>query len=166
MIFRKLAQQTPKGAADRIRAAIVDHLPDADEHTQALVTAVAGLLACVAYADREYREAEQAHVCEALSRVHGLTAAGVETICDVLRDHVIELASINPQKHTRALREHGDIELRREVLDALVDLAAADGELAMAETDLLRRTAAAMGLSQDDYVAAQARHRERLSVLK
>ena len=64
------------------------------------------------------------------------------------------------------MRELTDLDLRREVLDVLVDLAAADDEVSMSETQLLRRTATAMGLSQDDYVASQARHRDRLSVLK
>jgi tellurite resistance protein len=50
-------------------------------------------------------------------------------------------------------------------LDVLVDLAAADGELSLAETDLLRRTTAALGLSPDEYLASQARHRDKLKVL-
>ncbi|MEY4580368.1 MAG: hypothetical protein RL701_5071, partial [Pseudomonadota bacterium] len=32
--------------------------------------------------------------------------------------------------------------------------------------DLLRRTTSALGLTTDDYLAAQARHREKLSVLR
>ena len=93
-------------------------------------------------------------------------AADAEAICEALRQHLLELASSNSQQHTRNLRELGDLELRRDVLDALVDLAAADEDLSMTETALLRRTATALGLTQDDYVAAQARHRERLSVLR
>jgi uncharacterized tellurite resistance protein B-like protein len=46
------------------------------------------------------------------------------------------------------------------------DLAAADGEVSLSETDLLRRTATAMGLTPDDYLASKRRHRDRLSVLK
>jgi uncharacterized tellurite resistance protein B-like protein len=157
----------PKDALGRIEALVYRHLPeDADEETRALVVAIAGLLACVAYADRKYSEAEQAHVREALGRVHGLSPAGVSAICETLEQDLLEVASSNPQQHTRRLRELGDVELRREVLDALVDLAAADDELTMTETELLRRTTSALGLSQDDYNAAQARHRERLSVLK
>ena len=168
MIFRrrKATPEPPVTPLARLQALVADHLPDADDDTRALVVAVAGLLASIAYADREYPESEQAHVREALGRVHGLSAAGVDTICDALREHVREIAGSNPHQHTRTLRELGDLELRRDVLDALVDLGAADGELSMEETDLLRRTASAMGLTPDDYIAAQARHRERLSVLK
>jgi uncharacterized tellurite resistance protein B-like protein len=49
-------------------------LPDADEDTHVLVTAITGLLACVAFADRDYSEAEQAHVREVVERIHGLPA--------------------------------------------------------------------------------------------
>ena len=168
MIFRKRADRAPQPATGgaRLQAIVAGYLPDADADTHALVTAIAGLLACVAYADREYHEAEQTHVREALSRVHCLPPAGVDAICTLLRERLVEIAASNPQQHTRSLRELAEPELRREVLDALVDLAAADHELSMAETELLRRTASAMGLTQDDYVAAQSRHRERLSVLK
>jgi uncharacterized tellurite resistance protein B-like protein len=123
-------------------------------------------MACVDYADRIYYVAEQAHAREPLQRIHGLSAAGALAICDTLREHIAELATTSMQVHTRQLRERSELELRREVLDVLVDLAAADDELSLVETDLLRRTASAMGLTQDDYLASQARHRARLSVLR
>jgi uncharacterized tellurite resistance protein B-like protein len=166
MIFRKRDPEPPATALARLSQLIGNHLPDADGDTRAIVVAIAGLLASIAYADREYRPSEDAHVREALGRIHGLSAAGAAAICDALRQHVREIAGSNSQQHTRTLRELGELELRRDVLDALVDLAAADDELSMSETDLLRRTASALGLTQDDYVQAQARHRERLSVLK
>jgi uncharacterized tellurite resistance protein B-like protein len=165
MIFGKRTPQRTIGS-ERIDGLIRAQLPEADEDSAEIVIALTGLLACVAYADRKYTDAEQAHVREALERVQGLTTAVVDTICAALRDHVAEIAASNTQAYTRVLRELLELEPRRELLDVLVDLAASDGELALAETDLLRRAAAAMGLTNDDYVASQARHRERLSVLK
>lgn len=139
---------------------------DDDDDAARIVIAVAGLLASVAYADRVYGEAERAYAKDALSRLDGLTPEGVTAICDLLAEHGHTIAAQNPQAFTRELRERVDVELRREVLDVLVDLAAADGELALAETDLLRRTATALGLTNDDYLAAQQHHRDKLSVLK
>jgi len=101
-----------------------------------------------------------------LERIDGLDARAVQAICAALQKYIVEIAASNTQTYTRDLRELGALELRREVLDALVDLAAADGEISMVETDLLRRTTTAMGLTPDDYLASQSRHRERLSVLK
>ncbi len=166
-MFGKRTSNPPRAVGSQLVDALVrERMPGADEDTLRLVVAVTGLLACVAYADRQYTEAEQAYVREALGRVQGLSGEAAGAICAALRAHVAEIAASNTQAYTRDLRELGDLALRREVLDVLVDLAAADDELAMAETDLLRRTASAMGLSADDYLRAQARYRDRLSLLK
>jgi len=154
------------GSASRVEALVRQHMQEADDETIELVIAVTGMLASVAYADREYTDDERAHVRESLRLMQGLEPAGVDAICATLDQHIVEIASISTQPYTRALRELADKALRREVLDVLVDLAAADGEIALSESDLLRRATSAMGLEQGDYVASQARHRERLSVLK
>lgn len=160
----KGASDAPKRitSAALLRDAVHAHLPQADDEAVAFVTALAGLLASIAYADRDYSAAEQAHVREALARVHGLAEPGVEAIALVLKDHIRELASVNPQAFSRELRENGEVELRREVLDCLVDLGATDGELSLAETNLLRRTTNALGLEANDYVVSQQRHRDKL----
>lgn len=167
-MFTKKPRQPTKAATgiERIESLVHEHLPDADAETRQLVVAIAGLLASVTYVDRVYVEAERAHVRQVLSNVHGLPQAGAEAICAVLGQHVAEIAAGSPQRYSRVLCELAEPELRREVLEMLVDLAASDGELSMAETDSLRRTTTALALSQDDYVAAQTRHRARLSVLK
>jgi uncharacterized tellurite resistance protein B-like protein len=169
MFFRR-ATKPVRTAADSGRDALHDlvheHSSALDEDAQRLIVSVAGLLACVAYADREYKPEEQAYARDALARMDGLTAEGVEAICAALALHGNKIAAINPQAYTRELRERTDVELRREVLDVLLDLAAADGELSLAETDLLRRTTSALGLTPDDYVASQARHRDKLKLLR
>lgn len=141
------------------------HMPDADEETRRLVAALAGLLACVAYADREYSKSERAQIRVELERVHGLHASGTDAICALLDEQIVELAAANTHNYTRDLREIAARATRVEILQVLLDLAAADGELSTSETNLLRRTTSAMGLDDADYLAAQARHRDRLSVL-
>jgi uncharacterized tellurite resistance protein B-like protein len=166
MFFTRAPKPVASSGSDVLRDLIRRELRDLDADTASIIVAVAGLLASVAYADRVYGEAERAYAREALSRLHGLTSDGVAAICDVLEQHGRAIAAQNPQAFTRELRERVDVELRREVLDMLVDLAAADDDLSLAETDLLRRTASALGLSTDDYLAAQERHRHKLSVLR
>jgi uncharacterized tellurite resistance protein B-like protein len=163
-LFKGASPEAPKrvNSAELLRDAVRAHLPEADAEAIAFVTALAGLLASIAYADRDFSAAEQAHVREALARVHGLSEAGSAAISLVLKEHVRDLASVNPQAFSRELRENGDVELRREVLDCLVDLGATDGELTLAETNLLRRTTSALGLEANDYVVSQQRHRDKL----
>ena len=156
---------TPRGT-EEILARVREHLPGADDETVRVVAALGGLLAAVAYADRDYSEHEEAVVRKLLARVHGMTAPGIEAICEAMRRHVVEASTVGVPRFTRELRELGDTELRREVLEALVDLAAADGRITMNETNLLRQITTSLGLSQSDYNEAQARHRDRLSILK
>jgi uncharacterized tellurite resistance protein B-like protein len=157
---------TPGQARQELDRIVRAHLGDGDGETARMVVAVAGLLSCVAYADREYNADEQDQVRQELSRIQGLSAAGVEGICALIRENILELTATAAQKYTRELRELADRELRIEVLDILMDLAAADESVSMSETDFLRRTANGLGLTAGDYQAAQDRHRDKLSVLK
>jgi uncharacterized tellurite resistance protein B-like protein len=152
--------------ATRLEDAVRAHLPAADESTIKMVVAVAGLLGTVAYADRDYSDVEERRIRVELGRVSGLTETGVDAICSVLRSHIVTVATVEAPAYARALRELGEREFRLEVLAALVDLAAADDHISVLETNVLRGLVPALGLSQADYNAAQARYRDKLSVLK
>jgi uncharacterized tellurite resistance protein B-like protein len=163
MAFWKRTDAAPTEVSAQLTAAVRAQLREADSETVQIVAAISGLLACVAYSDRTLSGEERAHAREVLGRVHGMAQGGPDAICAVLERHTAELATINPQSYTRTLREHTDKQMRLEVLDVLLELAAADGEIAFSETQVLRRLTTALGLEQDDYNRAQARHRERLS---
>ncbi len=153
-------------AGDALGRVIAEQLPSADAETVAVVTSMAGLLAAVAYADRNYSEAEEQRVRDELSRVHGMTSAGVDAICSALRTHIVELSTVQAPRYSRTLVELADVELRREVLGALIGLAAADSSITLAETNMLRQLTTALGLSQQDYVELQAQHRQHLEAIK
>lgn len=157
---------TSESTATALERTVHAHLASDDEETSRIVVAVAGLLGSVAYADRDYSAPEEQRIREELGRVAGLSRAGVDAICSVLREHIVDVSTVEAPAYARALRELADPELRREILDVLVDVAAADGEISVAETNVLRVTVTSLGLSQGDYNASQARHREKLSVLK
>lgn len=162
----KLGLVVPSQAATTLEEVVRAHLPEADEATMKLVVALAGLLGTVAYADRDYSDEEERRIRIELGRVSGLTEAGVDAICAVLRQHIVTIATVEAPTYAREVRELGERELRLEVLGALVDLAAADDDISVAETNVLRALVPALGLSQADYNAAQSRHRDKLSVLK
>lgn len=167
MFFRKSEPKASNPPAKaELEAVVREHMPNDDDDTRALVAATAGLLACVAYADRSFAADEQQRVREVLGRVAGLSAQGASAIFALLERQGALIAVGNMHAYTRYLREEAEPELRREVLDALLELAAADGAISLTESDLLRRTASALGLTQEDYLHAQAHYRDRLSVLK
>jgi uncharacterized tellurite resistance protein B-like protein len=158
------ASDVPTTAA--LEAAVRDALPAADRETVAMVVALAGLLGAVAYADRHYSPAEAERVRTELTRLHGISQTGAETIAKLLEGRLVELATIETPRFCRVLMSLADEELRREVLGMLVDLAAEDGVISSTESNMLRRLATSLGLSQEDYNDAQARHRSRLGVLR
>jgi uncharacterized tellurite resistance protein B-like protein len=143
--------------------AVRSSLPDADDETVKIVTAVAGLLGGVAYADRDYTEAEARELEDGLSRIHGLVPAGVRAVMHAVTDHMLDIATVQAPRYCRVLREHADRDLRLEVLDMLVSIAAADGVISHDEVTLLRNTTTALGLTQADYNDAQSAHRDKLS---
>ncbi len=152
--------------ADALHASIARELPGADTETITVVTSMTGLLGAVAYADRNYSADEEARVRQELVRVQGMSAAGIDAICKVLRENIVEISTVQIPRFARALVELADHELRREVLSALLDLAAADSSVSVVETNLLRQITKSLGLSQQDYVELQARHRDLLESLK
>jgi len=159
-----IAKRAPETGTALVRV-VRGHL-EGDEEAARIVAAIAGLLGTVAHADRDFSPVEEQRIRAELGRVQGLTEAGVDAICTVLREHIVQISTIEAPVYARELLALADRELRLEVLDALVDLAAVDGEITVAETNMLRLTATALGLTQDEYNACQARHRDKLSVLR
>jgi uncharacterized tellurite resistance protein B-like protein len=165
MIFGGKERPSPRDARDRLAHIVARHLADADEDTRRVVTAVAGLLARVAYADGHYAPEEEAALREELGRIRGLESPGVDAICELLADDIGQVALIGDHDWTRDLKALATRELRLEVLEVLLDLAVADGQLTQAETAQLRRVTTALGLTQAEYNERQARHRDKLAVL-
>ena len=164
-LFGEESSRAPT-ASDELRKLVAHSMPSADEKQAAILGAVAGLLATVAHADRNYTEAEREQVSDSLGRMHGLVPEAVRAIEELLAEQVAELSHEPLQTYTRVLYEGLEREARVEVFEVLMDLAAADEVLDMQETNLLRRIARALGLSELEYTASQQRHRERLSVLR
>lgn len=152
--------------AEELENTIRGELSAADEETVLVVTAIVGLLGAVAYADGNFAPEERARVREELSRVHGMTSQGIDAIASALSRHILEVATVQLPHYARILRELGDQELRLDVLEMLIALAAADEVITNAETNVMRQITTSLGLTQRDYNAAQAKYKDRLQVLK
>jgi uncharacterized tellurite resistance protein B-like protein len=163
-MFRR-QPKSETAAAPSLYEVVRTHMPDADEEAQRIVTAIAGLLAAIAYADSHFAPAEESRMRTELARVQWLDARGVDAIVEALRADIVVHATTLAPRYTRELRELANRELRLEVLEVLLDIAAADGTIGLQEVTALRRTADALGLTQADYNALQARHRNLLSFL-
>lgn len=164
--WNKSAARDETLGAEQLLRVVRRELPDADETTATVVSAIAGLLGAVAYADRSLSAEEDQRIRRELARVHGMTDAGIQAICRVLEEHIIEVSTVQTPRYSRLLLELGDRELRLEVLEVMLEIAAADGTIGNVETNVLRQVTTALGLTQDDYNALQEKHRARLAVLK
>lgn len=153
----------PSATDESLLATVSRVLGDADQETLAIVTAIAGLLAAVAYADSDWTPEETQVVHDHLLRVRGIDAEGAKAISDAAQRHKLQLSTADAPTHARALRERGDRELRFQVLELLLSVAAADGVIELAEVNVMRTLTQALGLSQQDYNAAQDAHRDKLS---
>ncbi|MCA9618414.1 MAG: TerB family tellurite resistance protein [Myxococcales bacterium] len=151
--------------ARALYAAVREHLDGADDVQVRIVASFAALLICIAYADHEYSREEEALVRRMLARVQGLDGFAVDAIVRILDEHKVRIVGAEATTYARELLELTEEDFRLEVLDGLVDLAAADGTIRVAETNVLRQAARALGLSQAQYNASQARHRDKLAVL-
>lgn len=163
MIWKRKNDRHSGGYLD---ATVRANMPDADDATVRIVTAIAGLLGAVAYADREYTDEEQTLVRSELEQIQGLTPDGVQAICVGLKQHIVEISTVYGPRFTRDLKTHGAHDLRMQVLELLMKAAAADGKISVQETNVIRRTAHALGLSQTDYNLVQSRYEDKLGILQ
>jgi len=165
MFFRRPTEPPPATVDQKLLAVVRDHLPQADEAEVRVVAAVAGLFACVAYADKDYSADEADEIRRYLGHIHDLPPAAADAISDLLDRATPDLARNGVHIHTRAVKEGTERGARIEVLDVLMDIAAADGTIRLSETELLRQVAKLLGLTTDEYLAVQDRHRDKLEVL-
>lgn len=152
--------------SEQLELAMRSELTFADDETVLVTTAIVGLLGAVAYADSDYSDAEQQHVREQLTRIAGITTRGIDSICKALKFHIRNIAATQTPHYCRLLRELADQELRYQILEMLVALAAADQRITSAETNVLRQLTTALGLTQSDYNSVQSKYLEHLAVLK
>ncbi len=151
---------------EKFEQTVRDALGSADEESVLVIAAIVGLLGALAHADGDFSSQEQQQVRRELARINGMNPAGVNAVCVALQRHVRDIAAVEIPRYARILRELADRELRLQVLDMLLALAAADEAVTTAETNFIRQTATALGLTQADYNALQAKYKDRLSVLQ
>lgn len=153
-------------ADERLHEVVAAALPEADADTVAIVAASAGLLAAVAYADRDFSASEAREIERLFGGIQGLGESGARSILAALQAHRVELANVHTTRFTRTLRELGTRELRLHVLGMLVSLAATDDTISHSEQTTLRQVTRALGLEQDDYNRLQTEHRSKLGTLR
>ena len=166
MFFNKPPKTGAASPPETLETVVQQELAGADSETVAIVSAIAGLLGSIAYADREITKDEERALLRELSTIQGVHEQGAQAIYRTLTRHIVTVSTLERPRFTRTLLELGDRDLRYQVLGLLVELAAADGTISLEEVNMLRTITTALGLTQGDYNELQARHRQRLGSLR
>jgi uncharacterized tellurite resistance protein B-like protein len=164
--MKRANELTQPEGAEQLDIVIRRELPAADAATTSVVASIAGLLGTVAYADRKYSLEEEQRIRLELARVEGMNEGAINAICTILREHIIEVSTVQAPRYCRALLDLADHELRIQVLEVMLEIAGADGKITHVETNVLRQVTTALGLTQDDYNVLQEKHRAKLAVLR
>lgn len=145
-------------ALARVAAAVRERKPDADAAFVERAVSLCGLVASVAYIDRKYTESERPHLRRVLELLPGFEPSDRDALCTVVEAQLGEIAQLDPSAYARALCAGLDATRRGQILDALAELAAADDAFTLIESDSLRRTAQALGLTPEDVLRIETRH--------
>ena len=161
MFFR--SKKPPVEQTSELEAVIAQSLPDADPDTQNIVTAIAGLLGCVSYADRSFSAKEQDIIRNLLQTIQGISPKEASDILSAIERNIIVLSTTTMPRYARVLKDLGNRDMRLHVLDMLLDVAAVDHDLSNTEVVYLRQVTQALGLEQADYNDLQSKHRDVLT---
>ncbi len=117
--------------------------------------ALAALMVRVARADADYSDAEQSRIDRVLVRHHGLSPFAATALRQ--QAEALEAEAPDTVRFTRALKDGVALEDRAALLEALWSVALADGGRNAAEDQVIRLTAAFLGLTDRESAEARAR---------
>ncbi|MDZ7710989.1 MAG: TerB family tellurite resistance protein [Roseovarius sp.] len=135
---------------NRLLAPTPETLPDADARL-----ALSALMVRLARADGCYDAEEHARITRILSQRYGLDDAGAGALC--AEAEVLEGEAPDTVRFTRAIKEAVPHEARAEIIEALWQVALADGAREAHEDSLIRLVASLLGLT--DQESARARQK-------
>ena len=135
-------------AEAQLEQVVRERMEGASHDSVAVVVAMAGLLARVAFADRQYTEQEARRVRDERQLVLGFSERDVDAVCAALEQHIDTVGAGPIERYTDVLRGHLDVHMRADTVKVLVELAAADEEIAPAEESVIRATARSLWVDE------------------
>src|SRR5690606_8004083 len=93
-------------------------------------------------------------------------AQEADAILSAIAHNIIMISTTHATRYARTLKALGDDDLRRHVLDMMLDVATVDSHLSNEEVTVLRQVTQSLGLTQHDYNLLQQKHRNFLSTLQ
>jgi uncharacterized tellurite resistance protein B-like protein len=158
------APQT-EGATDSVRR-IVQELDAMDAERARYLAAFAYILGRVAHADLDISEAETRTMEEIVHRLGGLSEEQAILVVQIAKSQNRLLGGTENFLVTREFKEIAALDERRQLLDCLFAVSAADDSISSAEEAQVRQIASELGFTHREYVEARSRYSEKRAVLR
>ena len=155
-----------EGNTNELVGKLAGFFPDGDRDDRAAMACIAGLMARVAYCDLDVHGDEIAHMKEHLGKWIELPQQDIDAIVTVALEHTEELAGVESYQYTDFLSSRFDAKSRFGLLKALFALAAADGTVAVRESEEIRTLSKGLLLESKHFLAARATVLEFLASLR
>lgn len=130
------------------------------------VTATAGILGRVAYADTQITDDELKQIKTILQNESRLSSEVVNVVSSLIQDQKIELLTLEEHFYTRLANEVMTKEKKVALLKSMFKIAAADGTICLEEEKIIYITATSLKISKQELIELKRSFKEYLSVFK
>jgi len=145
---------------------ITAQLEDLPPEEARYLAAFAYVLARTAYADMEVSPDEVAAMKEIVQEETDLDRHQAALVVELATSQASTVGGTQDFVVTKLLGELATPKQRRQVLDCALAVAAADDVIVGAEEHEIRKIARALGITDQDFLAALSRYRDKRSVMK
>ena len=142
------------------------YFPDCEGERLVTLTCMAGLLARVAYVDFDVDKRELDFISRALGEGNLLTEKEAKSLAELAISEVEALSGLENHLYCNELNEHLSRDQRYQLLQSLFLVAASDEHVENKESEEIRLICKGLLLEHHHFIAARARVKESLGVLK
>jgi uncharacterized tellurite resistance protein B-like protein len=160
-----LAANQPQADTDTVRR-IMSELDRLEPALARYLAAFAYVLGRVANADSEVSRAETDRMLAFVESAGGLPADQALLVVEIAKRQNQLFGGTENFLVTRELREVATHDQRRQMLDCLFAVAAADDVVSGVEEDEIRRISIELGFEHNEYIEARMKYKSQRSVLK
>ena len=145
---------------------IVRELDKLEPDRARFLAAFAYVLGRVAGADLHFSDAETAHMVSTLQRIGHLPEAQATLVVEIAKSQHRLFGGTENFLVTREFRDIATDEQRRELLDCLFAVSAADDAISGEEEAQIWQIASELGFAHPEYVKARLRYSDKRTVLR
>jgi uncharacterized tellurite resistance protein B-like protein len=142
------------------------HFPNASEEKLVIMSCLAGLMARVAYIDFEVQDIERTNMELALKHWMELKDDEAKVLADIAITEMKALSGLDTRKFCTPLVDLLNVNERFKVLEALFQVAAADGDVDNAESNEISYISKSLVLENKYFLSARAQVKDFLTSLK